>query len=1137
MKRGKLYTVNKWNRPAFIPPNLFGEGGPYDWNSYTIQDGFGVGDNTNTTTAPAGGPYKSVAASVLPSATSLLPKVTDLKLKAPKVNVPAPKGGLGKIGAGSMAGAGINAAAGIVGGLANKGISGGLSSKAGSAISGIGSTVGGAIGSVNPVAGAIVTVGSQVLGGLTNRAFGTSVNQAALKAANEGTNYLSNFTSKASSFDDVKGPNAVLAITDPYKGGWFSSSKAKRKNQALRDARIDARQNAYNAVDNNIYNLQDDQMNNAMANYSAFGGPLDMIGNNNMGATEYGLLSDYMNMKNTQTQAKNNTVGYLGAIPSEPMTFANGGGIHIKKSHEGLFTEQANRAGMGVQEYAAHVLANKDKYPANTVKRANFARNASNWHGFGGCLGNTLFALGGDMQANGSDFTDGLVTINAGNTHENNPYQGVQMGIAPDGSPNLVEENETVFDDFVFSNRINVDNDTKKKFHIGKNRKLTYADLSKKLESEAKERPNDPISQAALKSQMRDLAEAQETQKAKEEAERARKAFEALSPEEQAAVIQQIQAQQQAPDEQQEGQPEDQQEVPVDENGNPVEQPTEEELAAQQPAEEVPQEEGITAAYGGNLHKFAPGGPKLNARDLLIKALGLHTIGDFDRWSSDNGFDAGDVDWDNYDLSSIKKNSNLMQAITKAAPALADAISHGYDFGRYTPEEINKLTFDFKHGGWGSEDYNAWNGSTDTAWKEAIEKGLVKEGMSGEEIGKALMQTDAYKRGTSWLQESEGNRLKYLQAILNSDAPEAARKYAEKYVTKDGWKKDKPRDYDTIFKDVRTTHPGTYWKTPEELVRQAQAKNFAIGDDGTVEEIVGDVPKEWALANTYTWKDPTSDFTYKYFKRPVANTGSATTPKEDNKLQPKPDWMRYAGLAGPAVGLGLWAAGVGKPDYSGLDSAMNYARQANAQATYTPIGNYRRYVPLDIWAEQNRMDANSRATDRAVMNTGIPTTSKMVSLIANGYNSQLGSGDLAIKARQYNDAMQKDVAEFNRDTDKFNADAFNKVSMANAEMRNKNAQFNANLQASLAGQRMNADANWYNALYGNVGNIFKGLSDLGKENAQWNTLAALANTGAFGVPSKYAQAFSGSSKALNDANKATSAARGGRINKKKGLTF
>ena len=54
---------------------------------------------------------------------------------------------------------------------------------------------------------------------------------------------------------------------------------------------------------------------------------------------------------------------------------AEGGPINIKKKNRGKFTESANRAGMGVQEYARHILANKDKYSSTLVKRANFARN------------------------------------------------------------------------------------------------------------------------------------------------------------------------------------------------------------------------------------------------------------------------------------------------------------------------------------------------------------------------------------------------------------------------------------------------------------------------------------------------------------------------------------------------------------------------------------------------------------------------------------------------------------------------------------------------------------------------------------------------------------------------------------------
>lgn len=49
--------------------------------------------------------------------------------------------------------------------------------------------------------------------------------------------------------------------------------------------------------------------------------------------------------------------------------------IYIKKSRRGLFGDKAKKAGYGTQEYARHVLANKEDFSSSTVKQANFARN------------------------------------------------------------------------------------------------------------------------------------------------------------------------------------------------------------------------------------------------------------------------------------------------------------------------------------------------------------------------------------------------------------------------------------------------------------------------------------------------------------------------------------------------------------------------------------------------------------------------------------------------------------------------------------------------------------------------------------------------------------------------------------------
>ena len=160
-------------------------------------------------------------------------------------------------------------------------------------------------------------------------------------------------------------------------------------------------------------------------------------------------------------------------------------------------------------------------------------------------LGGPLFAFGGNLQTNGSDFGTGLVHIDAGGSHSENPNEGVQVGVDREGNSNLVEEGETIYNDYVYSNRILADEATKQKFRLPKKRDITFADISKRLEKEAAERPNDPISQAALRVQMQDLADEQERQKQEMEAQRAREAFEALSPEEQTALMQQAAQQEQ----------------------------------------------------------------------------------------------------------------------------------------------------------------------------------------------------------------------------------------------------------------------------------------------------------------------------------------------------------------------------------------------------------------------------------------------------------------------------------------------------------------------------------------------------------------------------------------------------------------
>lgn len=115
-------------------------------------------------------------------------------------------------------------------------------------------------------------------------------------------------------------------------------------------------------------------------------------------------------------------------------------------------------------------------------------------------------AFGGSL-VHGGDFTNGVTFIGNGGTHEQNPFEGVQMGTNPDGEPNLVEEGEVVYNDYVFSNRLKVPKKAKKDFKL---KGETFADAAKALQKESEERPNDPISKRGLEASMGRLVGIQE---------------------------------------------------------------------------------------------------------------------------------------------------------------------------------------------------------------------------------------------------------------------------------------------------------------------------------------------------------------------------------------------------------------------------------------------------------------------------------------------------------------------------------------------------------------------------------------------------------------------------------------------------
>ena len=212
-------------------------------------------------------------------------------------------------------------------------------------------------------------------------------------------------------------------------------------------------------------------------------------------------------------------------------TFKDGGGIHIKKANRGKFTKYC-----GGKVTSACIAKGKRSSSPAVRKRATFAANARKWHADGGYMGysydenyapiGTLYTgaydsltTHPDALTNGGVFSDGVTVVGEGGSHEENPLTGVPMGVAPDGQPNLVEEGEVIFNDYVFSNRLHPSEELLKSVNLpSKYKDNTFASIAEKINKEPKERPYDPIVRRGLLANMSKLMQAQEEVKAIKEA-------------------------------------------------------------------------------------------------------------------------------------------------------------------------------------------------------------------------------------------------------------------------------------------------------------------------------------------------------------------------------------------------------------------------------------------------------------------------------------------------------------------------------------------------------------------------------------------------------------------------------------------
>lgn len=333
--------------------------------------------------------------------------------------------------------------------------SGGTETKAGNIMGGIGSTLSSIPTPFTQIAGA----GLSVVGGLVNAAFGTKWNEEFIAQTESGIKEQANTQWDASSNADLLSSwddfdmMSHVSRSQVGKDGWFSN-KAKKKARKLNAQIDDANERAVIGFNNRVEGVDTQNDLAVAANFADLG-------------------------------------GYL---------FRDGGGIYIKKKNRGKFTEYCG--GKVTSECIQRGLHSSNP---TTRKRANFARNARKWHAFGGELG-----------TNGTDWTNGVTIFGEGGTHEENPNQGIPQGVDQNGVPNLVEEGEVKYQDYIFSNRLKADKEILEMVGLpDKYKRKKYSDLAEKASKESEERPNDPISKAGLEDSMLRLQVAQEVQRAK----------------------------------------------------------------------------------------------------------------------------------------------------------------------------------------------------------------------------------------------------------------------------------------------------------------------------------------------------------------------------------------------------------------------------------------------------------------------------------------------------------------------------------------------------------------------------------------------------------------------------------------------
>lgn len=665
-------------------------------------------------------------------------------------------------------------------------------------------------------------------------------------------------------------------------------------------------------------------------------------------------------------------VGLLGSI----------GGMWAGNVKAGKEASRLNREAEAAQrEYLANFSNN-----AQNIAQSNFNRAALNLAAFGGMLKDNninsflrsrvrLAAFGGDMMSpigRTDGFSNGVTKVDEGGSHETNPFDGVMMGVDPQGVPNLVEEGEVIFNDYVFSNRLAPTEEELESVKLPrKYAKKPYSKIAWDIQKESQENPLDKISKNTLVDSMMKLTTLQEQSR-----ERDREYEEFSNLESVFADGGDIH-------------------IAPNKRGTFTAAAKRRGLGVQEFASKVL----------ANKDKYSPA--------MVKKANFAHVFGGR---HYDNG---GDL---NNNVNPKYKEDTDSLELAKSARIFSDILGNG----KTLVENISSIPPYYKYGNGKKlfdEAYQSKLGAPNSWYVEnenRVKQKLIEQAdriESNQKIhgfGGPMGNMFAYP----FDEPNYMNRIIPVRSYFYSDPQGPAPTTASTATT-----------VQTAGNPVVRTAPvrqpfGDKIQSINKPIIGSVIASSAPSTEDALKSMFGS-----DYANQPMFERPDLSGYYEDVEPETVEDAAlpANAPKPQNNIPEfKTSWANTAMRAIPVIGSSINATADAfgwrnKEDYSSLDLIKQRENQIRNVRT-SPIGRYMEYNPYDVDYEMNRLQNVGLGTQRALLDTagGNALAARNAALALNSnLTNQMGAARRA--GAQYNDELRRAVTQFNSGIDQFNA--------------------------------------------------------------------------------------------------------------------